>query len=87
MSANFVHRKPPVEQLDELAGALEQFLWRDECAFYHNPPTHERRRLPGFVRVVEALRPLRDFKETEVWPNWLADFVSQGTETGTRLVL
>ena len=76
MSADFVRHSPSVEALDELAKALVKFVWHDESSSYLHPWAQERHRLPGFVGVVEAMRPLRDLKETVGWTDSLPGLVN-----------
>ncbi|WP_165227599.1 5'-methylthioadenosine/S-adenosylhomocysteine nucleosidase family protein [Aquisphaera insulae] len=68
---------PPLEQLEELAKALTRFLWHDESSFFAVPRAQEAHRLPGFLRVADTIRPLRDLQETSGWPPWLKEFIPQ----------
>jgi nucleoside phosphorylase len=81
MSADTERPRPSLEQLSELAKALEQFLWHDEHSSYPVPRAQEIHRLPGFCRVADAVRPLRDLQETNGWPAWLKDFIPQLVKT------
>ena len=72
---------PSLEQLRELAKALERFLWHDESSSFPVPRAQEAHRLPGFLRVADAVRPLRDLQEAHGWPGWLKEFIPQLIKT------
>lgn len=76
MPADVDRRTPSTEQLDELAKSLEQFVWQDEPSFCTDNLSQEKHRYPGFVRVVEAVRPLRNLNGTEGWPTWLVELIA-----------
>ncbi|MGP0067233.1 MAG: hypothetical protein ACLQGP_27020 [Isosphaeraceae bacterium] len=77
MSADTARPRPTLEQLRELVKALERFLYHDEQSSFSVPRAQESHRLPGFLRVADAVRPLRDLEETDGWPAWLKDFIPQ----------
>jgi hypothetical protein len=81
-------RAPTLAQVRELAAALDRFLWQDGKT---SDPDHywrqEDHRLDGFVRVVEALRPLRGLTVAHGWPVWfpLVEVIREATATFDRI--
>jgi hypothetical protein len=69
------HFEPTLQQMEELVRALEQFVWHDGRSFFDAPWAQEKHRLPGFVRVVDAMAPLRGITKYEGWPRWLPTLI------------
>ena len=72
-----VSRKPSVEQLDVLLGALKRFAHHDQqSGHWSRSLAEQQRRLPGFVGLVKVLRPLRELTEMPGWPASLPGLVA-----------
>jgi hypothetical protein len=73
-------RTPTVAQIRELTEAVGRFAWADDRSSYPGQWwRQEDDRLQPFVRLAEALRPLRGLGAPRGWPPWvpLADLIRE----------